>query len=96
MSNFSPYEIPNKRYKMPIRHGEREAYLTKRETIIVALLIKGMRAKQIAWELNSSLHTINTHLSNIKEKLDCGNIFQLGLILGNYKTELESIDFHKK
>ena len=90
------YKISKKRYKMPIRHGGREAYLTKRETIIVALLIKGMRAKQIAWELHSSLHTINTHLSNIKEKLNCDNIFQLGLILGDYKTQLESIDVYEK
>ena len=81
---------------MPIKQGESEAYLTKRETIIVALLIRGMRAKQIAWELNSSLHTINTHLSNIKEKLHCENIFQLGLILGDYKVQLESIAVYRK
>ena len=91
MSNIYPDEIPNKRYKMPIRYGEREAYLTRKETVIVALLIRGMRAKQIAWELNSSLHTVNTHLSNIKEKLNCDNIFQLGLILGDYKTEFKNI-----
>jgi DNA-binding CsgD family transcriptional regulator len=91
MSNIAPSEISNRRYKMPIRYGEREAYLTRKETVIVALLIRGMRAKQIAWELNSSLHTINTHLSNIKEKLNCDNIFQLGLILGDYKTQLESV-----
>ncbi len=94
MSSIATYGIPRKRYKMPIKHGEREAYLTKRETIIVALLIRGMRAKQIAWELNSSLHTVNTHLSNIKEKLNCDNIFQLGLILGDYKTQLENISFY--
>lgn len=84
-------ELPNKKYKMSIRYGEKEAYLTRKETIIVALLIKGMRAKQIAWELNSSLHTVNTHLSNIKEKLNCENIFQLGLILGVYREKLEKI-----
>jgi DNA-binding CsgD family transcriptional regulator len=76
---------------MPIRYGEKETYLTRKETVIVALLIRGMRAKQIAWELNSSLHTINTHLSNIKEKLHCDNIFQLGLILGDYKNQLENV-----
>jgi DNA-binding NarL/FixJ family response regulator len=95
MSNISTNEVSSKRYKMPIKSGEREAYLTRKETVIVALLIKGMRAKQIAWELNSSLHTINTHLSNIKEKLNCDNIFQLGLILGDYKTELERITIYK-
>lgn len=91
MASLCSGGILTKRYKMSIKCGEKEAYLTKRETIIVALLIRGMRAKQIAWQLNSSLHTVNTHLSNIKEKLECDNIFQLGLILGDYKTELESI-----
>ena len=91
MSIVASYILPSKRYKLPIKHGELEAYLTKRETIIVALLIRGMRAKQIAWELNSSLHTVNTHLSNIKEKLHCDNIFQLGLILGDYKDQLEHL-----
>lgn len=76
---------------MTIKYGDMEAYLTKRETVIVGLLIKGMRAKQIAWELHSSLHTINTHLSNIKGKLHCDNIFQLGLILGDYKAQIASI-----
>jgi len=93
MLSSTPYQIPNKRYKMPIKYGEMEAYLTRRETIIVALLIRGMRAKQIAWELNSSLHTVNTHLSNIKGKLHCDNIFQLGLILGDYKSQITSITF---
>ena len=93
MANFFKHKIlPRKRYKMPIKHGEKEIYLTKKETIIVSLLVKGMRAKQIAWELKSSLHTINTHLSNIKDKLDCNNIFQLGLILGDYRNQFAGVN----
>lgn len=70
------------RYNIPGVHGGRKAYLTRKEAEIISLLVKGMRAKQIAWELKSSLHTVNTHLANIKEKLKCSNIFELGLFLG--------------
>lgn len=80
-----------KRYKLLIAKDGLETYLTLKEAVIVSLLVRGFRAKQIAWELKSSLHTINTHLSNIKEKLQCSNIFQLGLILGKYKQQLEII-----
>ncbi|MBT6207599.1 MAG: hypothetical protein HOI53_06190, partial [Francisellaceae bacterium] len=60
-----------------------------KETIIVTKLVNGSRTKEIAWELKASLHTVNTHLANIKEKLNCDNIFQLGLKLGAYKESCE-------
>lgn len=79
-----------RRHKLPIIKNGTETYLTHKEAKIVTLLIRGLRAKQIAWELESSLHTVNTHLANIKDKLNCNNIFQLGLILGSYKVQVDS------
>ena len=57
--------------------------LTPKEAVIVTYLINGHRAKEIAWELKTSLHTVNTHLGNIKSKFKCSSIFQLGLVLGS-------------
>lgn len=87
--NVSMQSTAKKRYKLFIKQDGVDTYLTKKEVIVVALLMRGMRAKQIAWELKSSLHTVNTHLTNIKDKLNCNNIFHLGLMLGKYRPELE-------
>lgn len=53
---------------------EKEAYcsptpLTPREIEIVKLTAKGLIAKEIANELNLSIHTVYTHRKNILEKL---------------------------
>jgi len=62
----------------------KEVYLTDKEAGIINCLINGLRPKEIAWELTSSLNTVNTHLANIKIKLGCDSIFQLGMVLGNW------------
>ncbi|MCA9749950.1 MAG: helix-turn-helix transcriptional regulator [Romboutsia sp.] len=82
------FMVRGKKYRLQINCEGRDTYLTRRETKIVLMMINGKRAKQIAWDLNSSPHTVNTHLANIKEKLSCSNIFQLGLILGCFKEQL--------
>jgi DNA-binding CsgD family transcriptional regulator len=63
--------------------ANKQVYLTDKEAGIIACLINGLRPKEIAWELTTSLNTVNTHLANIKIKLGCVSIFQLGLVLGN-------------
>lgn len=77
-----------KRYelKLPVAGANKEVsiMLTPKEAVIVSCLINGHRAKEIAWELGTSLHTVNTHLSNIKSKCNCDSIFQLGLLLGRF------------
>jgi DNA-binding NarL/FixJ family response regulator len=81
-------------------YGEREYYLplgpngnciamTIRETIVINLLIKGFRAKQIAWKVETTLNTVHTHMSRIKEKLHCKSIFDLGWTLGLHYSALE-------
>lgn len=78
------------RYHLPYTYDGKQVYLTQKEAIIVTKLVQGLRTKEIAWELQSSLHTVNTHLANIKEKLNCDNIFQLGLKIGAYKESCEN------
>lgn len=69
----------------------KEVYLTDKETEIISCLINGLRPKEIAWQLTTSLNTINTHLANIKIKLGCVSIFQLGMVLGNLIATEENI-----
>ena len=71
--------------------ANKEVYLTDKEAGIIACLVDGLRPKEIAWELTTSLNTVNTHLANIKIKLGCMSIFQLGLVLGNVITTDNSI-----
>lgn len=66
-------------------------HLTQREAMIVALMMIGQRAKQIAWKLKISLHTVNSHMANIKQKLDCNTNFEVGYILGWFKFYQEQL-----
>jgi DNA-binding CsgD family transcriptional regulator len=59
-----------------------DTYLTPKESEVVMHLKQGKTAKQIAWELGSSHHTVTSHITNIKAKLRCTSILQLGLELG--------------
>jgi len=45
-------------------------HLTERETDVLRWLAKGLSNKEIADELNVSIHTINTHRKNIMDKTD--------------------------
>lgn len=73
-----------KRYCVAIAAAtNKEVYLTDKEAGIISFLVNGLRPKEIAWELTTSINTVNTHLANIKIKLGCISIFQLGLVLGN-------------
>jgi DNA-binding CsgD family transcriptional regulator len=69
----------------------KEIHLTDKETGIISCLINGLRPKEIAWQLTTSLNTVNTHLANIKIKLGCISIFQLGMVLGNLIAKEENI-----
>ncbi len=58
------------------REGKRVS-LTKRELSCLMELFKGKSAKQIAEDLFISPRTVESHISNIKAKLDCQNIVEL-------------------
>jgi DNA-binding CsgD family transcriptional regulator len=57
--------------------------LTKRESEIIALLAMNTRPKEIAFQLQISKNTVNSHLTNIKRKIDCNSCFDVGFILGS-------------
>ncbi len=57
--------------------------LTPREIDIVKLTAKGLIAKEIASELNLSIHTVYTHRKNILEKLDLKTASELVLYAVN-------------
>ncbi len=81
--------LGKKRYY--VSGANKEVYLTDKEAGIITCLISGLRPKEIAWELTTSLNTINTHLANIKIKLGCISIFQLGMVLGSLIATEENI-----
>ena len=60
------------------RHSEigthANSELTKKEKEVLALIIKGKLNKEIAEELNLSIHTIITHRKNISKKTDIKSI----------------------
>lgn len=67
------------------RHKDTLDRLTKREKEIIRLMIKGYSSKEIAAKLGRSKHTIETHRSNIKTKLECnqqGDIVTIGERIG--------------
>ncbi len=77
------------RFKITLPGKDLPTYLTQREAMIVALMMLGNRAKQIAWKLEISLHTVNSHMANIKHKLDCSTNFEVGYRLGWFKHSKE-------
>ena len=57
-------------------------YLTVREYECVDYLIRGKTAEEIAIILNISRRTAETHVQNIKRKMNCYNQLRLGYLLG--------------
>lgn len=51
--------------------------LSKREVDVLKLASKGLGSKEIAEELNISIHTINNHRRNMLSRSNCKNILQL-------------------
>lgn len=60
---------------------EKEVYLTRREAECMTYVIKGASAKQIAKILNISYRTVQSHIQNVREKLDCSRKDELENIL---------------
>jgi DNA-binding CsgD family transcriptional regulator len=78
-------QMQGNRYKVVLPEKEQPIFLTQREAMVVALMMIGDRAKQIAWKLKISLHTVNSHMANIKHKLDCSTNFEVGYRLGWFR-----------
>jgi DNA-binding CsgD family transcriptional regulator len=51
--------------------------LTKRESEVLGLVVKGLSSKEIANKLFLSMHTVLNHRKNLRRKTDCHNTAQL-------------------
>ncbi len=71
---------PASRYYIP---GS-QCYLTRREYECLSWLAKGKTQDEIAIILNISLRTVRAHITQIKEKLQCYNQFQLGMYFSKF------------
>lgn len=65
-----------------------DLYLTNREIECVNYLSRGKTAEEMAIILNISKRTVETHISNIKNKMNCFNQFRLGYLLGRLKINI--------
>jgi DNA-binding CsgD family transcriptional regulator len=53
----------------PEQEGGEESYeLSERESEVLVLVARGLSSKEIADELNISIHTVNSHRKNITHK----------------------------
>lgn len=59
-------------------------YLTKRELECLYWISKGKTATEIAIILQITDRTIKEHFKNIKQKLNCQTLFQLGMVYNDY------------
>lgn len=57
-------------------------HFTEREFECVSYLTRGKTAEEIAIILSISKRTVETHIQNIKRKMNCYNQFRLGYLLG--------------
>lgn len=67
-------------------------YLTKTERRVLEALVQHGKAKIIADQLNLSQRTIEEHIKRIKSKLQCKNLFELGMKVAknfSYLVEFE-------
>ncbi len=58
------------------------SYLTRREMDVLRLMKDGQKPVEIAKSMGLSVRTLETHLKNIKAKLKCKTLFELGFALG--------------
>lgn len=62
--------------------------ITKREQEILDLLVTGMRPRFIARELFVSVHTVDAHLQNIRQKLGVSGAYNLAAFELNRREQL--------
>ncbi len=86
--------LTENRYQVLLPGREQPVLLTPRESKVVTLMMLGDRAKEIAWKLKISLHTVNSHMANIKDKLDCSTNFEVGFRLGWFRHYQETSAMH--
>jgi PAS domain S-box-containing protein len=86
ISNFSLLENFLKDHAR-IRNSELLGILSKRESEILTLISKGMKARDISLKLNISYHTVCTHRKKIMTKLRLSNLGALTVFAANSGLE---------
>lgn len=61
-----------------------DIYLSKKEVECIRWMIAGKSSGEIANILSISKRTVETHMNNIKQKLNCYKQFQVGYLIGKY------------
>lgn len=74
-----PPHLVLKLIKKPGPKGELEADLTDREREVMSAVERGMSNKEIAEQLNISINTVRSHISNMLKKLNLTNRTQLAI-----------------
>jgi DNA-binding NarL/FixJ family response regulator len=83
--------LVNEYLKIRKKLRKSETQLTEREVEVVKWLAKGLTHKEIATKLFISKRTVDTHVTNIMEKLDCST--KSGIILYAIKSGI--VDIYK-
>lgn len=74
INNFNETIKSNRSYSLVGK-----SYLTQREIECLSWIAKGKTMEEIALLLDVSVRTIKAHVGSMKTKLDCTNLFQLGM-----------------
>jgi two-component system response regulator FixJ len=62
--------------------------LTPKERQVLGMIIQGKPSKTIAWELGSSVRTIETHRANLMHKLEVRSVADLVRLTLPLRTQL--------
>lgn len=74
--------IANDRYYL--YQEPHSVYLTQKELECMKWSVKGKTSEEIALLMNISKRTVEAHMENVKQKMNCYKQFQLGYKLGKY------------
>ncbi|PJD92879.1 MAG: hypothetical protein CK424_04740 [Legionella sp.] len=79
--NFAP-QSPH--LPFPLNQKITQTYLSKKEIECIQWMIKGKSSAETATIMHISKRTVETHMNNIKRKLNCYKQFQIGYLIGKY------------
>ena len=82
---ISPSNIEHDFFAKDQANCKKSMRLAKRETDCISWYLKGKNSGEIAIILGISRRTVETYIENVKTKLGCTNLFQIGYCLAEMK-----------
>lgn len=73
--------LPEKKSKKFYFGDHKKDYLSQSEFVCIQWYLKGKASTEIAEILSISKRTVETHVTNVKAKLNCKNLMQLGYLM---------------